>query len=178
MDKKKWVKNIPLLIIEIFVLIVAISILYITLKTTGEVQKTNLNEEKIVVNEEVKKQVEETEEGIENKYTCIYNVAFFGVDSRDGSLGKGNRSDTIMICSVDMDKHEVRLVSIYRDTYLNIGNEKILILKASVVINSSDTICIFSLNTLLYAEISLILMVERLAPLTIYVEVSTKGCTE
>lgn len=123
MNKKKWVKNIPLLIIEILVLIVAISILYITLKTTGEVQKTNINEENIVVNEEVKKQVKETEEGIENKYTGIYNVAFFGVDSRDGSLGKGNRSDTIMLCSVDMDKHEVRLVSIYRDTYLNVGND-------------------------------------------------------
>lgn len=124
MNKKKWIKNIPLLIIEIIVLVIAIAFLYITLKTTNEVQKTIINEEDIVVNEEVKQQVKETEEkGVENKYTGIYNVAFFGVDSRDGTLGKGNRSDTIMICSVDMDKHEVRLVSIYRDTYLNVGND-------------------------------------------------------
>ncbi len=124
MNKKKWIKNIPLFIIEMIVLVIAVVILYITLKTTTEVQKTNINEEDIVVNEEVKQQVKETKEkGIENKYTGIYNVAFFGVDSRDGTLGKGNRSDTIMICSVDMDKHEVRLVSIYRDTYLNVGND-------------------------------------------------------
>ena len=53
----------------------------------------------------------------------MFNIAFFGVDARDGSLGKGNRSDTIMICSIDMDTHEVKLVSIYRDTYLNLGND-------------------------------------------------------
>ncbi|MBQ9929048.1 MAG: LCP family protein [Lachnospiraceae bacterium] len=124
MDKKQWVKKLPLFIVEIIVLIIAIGFLYVTLRTTGEVQKTNVDETKIVVNEVVKEQVKETEEkGVENKYTGVYNVAFFGVDARDGSLGKGNRSDTIMICSVDMDKHEVRLVSIYRDTYLNIGND-------------------------------------------------------
>ena len=29
-----------------------------------------------------------------------------------------------MICSIDMDTHEIRLISIYRDTYLNLGNDK------------------------------------------------------
>ena len=28
-----------------------------------------------------------------------------------------------MLCSIDMDKHDVRLISIYRDTYLNLGND-------------------------------------------------------
>lgn len=128
MDKKKWVKNVPLFIIEILVLVIAIGVLAVVLRTTGEngVKKDILDEEKIAVNEEVKEKVaaEANTEEETSKYTGIYNIAFFGVDARDENLGKGNnRSDTIMICSIDMDKHEVRLISIYRDTYLNVGND-------------------------------------------------------
>ena len=128
MNKKKWVRHIPLLIVEITVLIIAVGVLYVTLRTTSEVKKDNLNEKEIAVNEQIKQNFqettsEETKEEEPSKYTGIFNIAFFGVDSRDENLGKGNRSDTIMICSVNMDSHEVRLVSIYRDTYLNIGND-------------------------------------------------------
>lgn len=127
MEKKKWVKHIPLFIIEILVLVAAIAILLVVLRTTGEhgVKKDIIDEEQIAVNEEVKKKVTESKEPDKvNEYTGIYNIAFFGVDARDENLGKGNnRSDTIMICSIDMDKHEVRLISVYRDTYLNIGND-------------------------------------------------------
>ena len=127
MDKKKWVKHIPLFIIEIIVLIAAIGALYIVLRTTGKdgIKKTKIDEEKIAVNEEIKEKVTVTKEtGETNEYTGIFNVAFFGVDARDENLGKGNnRSDTIMICSIDMDKHDIRLISIYRDTYLNVGND-------------------------------------------------------
>ncbi|GFI48096.1 biofilm regulatory protein A [Lachnospiraceae bacterium] len=128
MDKKKWVKHIPLFILEIVVLAAAACVLYITLRATDSekgAEKVKVNQENIVVNPQVKEMVEEnTETGTKNQYTGIFNVAFFGVDARDGSLGKGNRSDTIMICSINMDTHEVRLVSIYRDTYLNLGNDK------------------------------------------------------
>lgn len=125
MDKKKWVKHIPLFILEVIVLIVAAGILYITTRATDEVEKVDIREEDIAVNEEVKEKVQGTtsENEAENPYTGIFNIAFFGVDARDGSLGKGNRSDTIMVCSIDMDSHEVRLISVYRDTYLNLGND-------------------------------------------------------
>jgi len=126
MGRKKWVKNLPLFIIEVIVLVAAIGVLFATLKITGEdgIEKVKLDEENIVVNEEVKQEVTASvEKEEESKYTGVYNIAFFGVDARDGNLGKGNRSDTIMICSVDMDTHEIRLVSIYRDTYLNVGND-------------------------------------------------------
>lgn len=127
MEKKKWVKHIPLFVLEILVLVAAVAVLFVVLRTTGEngVKKDVIDEEQIVVNQEVKEKVTEAkEEDAVNAYTGIYNVAFFGVDARDENLGKGNnRSDTIMICSIDMDKHEVRLISVYRDTYLNIGND-------------------------------------------------------
>lgn len=127
MEKKKWIKHIPLFILELVVLAVAACALYITLKATdkeGGAIKDNLHKENIAVNEEVREKVEETEEtGNDNQYTGIVNVAFFGVDARDGTLGKGNRSDTIMVCSLNLDSHEVKLISIYRDTYLNLGND-------------------------------------------------------
>ena len=128
MEKKKWIKHIPLFIIELVVLVAAAGILYVTLRATDSkngAEKDNLKQENIAVNEEVKEKIEKTEQtqGDTNQYTGIFNLAFFGVDARDGSLGKGNRSDTIMICSIDMDTHEIRLISIYRDTYLNLGND-------------------------------------------------------
>lgn len=127
MDKRKWVKHIPLFILELIILAAAGCVLYVTLKATDAengAEKVVLKEENIAVNPEVKEKVQETvDTGEKNPYTGIVNIAFFGVDARDGSLGKGNRSDTIMICSIDMDSHEIRLVSIYRDTYLNVGND-------------------------------------------------------
>jgi len=46
------------------------------------------------------------------------NIALFGLDSREGTLGKGNRSDTIMIASLNKKTGEVKLVSVFRDTLL------------------------------------------------------------
>ncbi len=127
MDKKKWVKHIPLFILEIVVLVAAACILYITLRATDSkngAEKVVIDKEDIIVNPEVKEKIQDiAQSGAESEYSGIFNVAFFGVDARDGSLGKGNRSDTIMICSINMDTHEIRLVSIYRDTYLNLGND-------------------------------------------------------
>ena len=52
------------------------------------------------------------------------NIALFGVDSTTGALEKGTRSDTIIIASINQDTKEVKLCSVYRDTYLNKGNDK------------------------------------------------------
>lgn len=155
MDKKKWVKHIPLFILELVVLVAAGCILYVTLRATDKESgavKDNLKEENIAVNEEIKEKVEETEEtGEENQYTGIFNIAFFGVDARDGSLGKGNRSDTIMICSIDMDSHEVKLISIYRDTYLNLGNDSYKKCNAAYALGGPEqAIGMINMNTDMY----------------------------
>ncbi len=50
------------------------------------------------------------------------NIALFGVDSRSGDLLDGdNRSDTIMIASINEKTGEIRLVSVFRDTVLDVG---------------------------------------------------------
>lgn len=61
----------------------------------------------------------ETQEKMEGYWT----VAVFGVDSRDGTLGKGTRSDMQMLFNINLGTGEIRAVSIYRDTYLKVNDE-------------------------------------------------------
>ena len=52
-----------------------------------------------------------------------WTIAVFGVDSRDGNLEKGALSDVEMICNIDKATGEIRLVSVFRDTYLQINSD-------------------------------------------------------
>lgn len=80
-----------------------------------KVQEEVLDEEKVQVNE-VK---EETKE-VMQEYTTI---ALFGLDNRDtGNYERGN-SDVIMIMSLNNKTKKFQMVSVYRDTYLNIQTE-------------------------------------------------------
>lgn len=57
------------------------------------------------------------------KESGYYTVAVFGVDSREGKLGEGALSDVNIIARVDLGTGEIKLVSIYRDTYTRIDEE-------------------------------------------------------
>ncbi len=50
-----------------------------------------------------------------------WTVAVFGVDSRNGNLGKGALSDVEMLCSINRQTGEIRLLSVFRDSYLRIS---------------------------------------------------------
>lgn len=52
-----------------------------------------------------------------------WTIAIFGVDSRDGKLDKGALSDVEMLCNIDKATGEIKLVSVYRDTYLKINSK-------------------------------------------------------
>ncbi|MCM1386407.1 MAG: LCP family protein [Bacillus sp. (in: Bacteria)] len=122
--KKKWKLNVPLLIIEFLILVVAIGVLYVITTMTKEIERTDIDTANIVINEEVvETKTDKKEEALVAKSKGYRNIALFGVDARDGSLGKGNRTDTIIIASINQDTHEIKLVSVYRDTYLNLGND-------------------------------------------------------
>lgn len=113
-SKKKRTKII-LFIVEIFVLLLMVVVLYGVLKTE-KVGKVDIPEEDIVINEEVQEKTETTMKG-------YWNIALFGVDSTTGALTKNTRSDSIMIASINQDTGECKLVSVYRDTYLNLSND-------------------------------------------------------
>ena len=50
------------------------------------------------------------------------NIALFGIDKRATDGGYGN-SDTEMIASINNDTKEVRIVSLYRDTYMRVDED-------------------------------------------------------
>lgn len=50
-----------------------------------------------------------------------YNILLLGVDSRDMKNLEGTRSDAIMVVSISEDTSDVKILSVYRDTYLKMG---------------------------------------------------------
>lgn len=57
------------------------------------------------------------------KMKGYWTIAIFGVDSRGSAVSKGTNADVNIICNINLDTGEIRLVSVFRDTYLNISEE-------------------------------------------------------
>lgn len=129
MDKRRhgFLGSTPLLIVEICVLIIAVIVMYGVITMTDEVNRKDIDESNIRVNEEIVRRepahVEQTKPREEVPKKGYRNIALFGVDARDGELGRGTRSDTIMIASINQDTQEIKLISVFRDTYLNLSND-------------------------------------------------------
>lgn len=101
--------------IELVVLLVLVGVLFVYANITNKLGKIDISDSADVkVNEQV------VGSKVMKGYT---NIALFGVDSRDENLDSSN-SDTTIVASINNDTKEVKLVSIYRDTYLNIGQDK------------------------------------------------------
>lgn len=110
-------KRIFLIIASIFLLVLIFLFGFIYSKYQL-IQKTDVDEKKVL-----NPHLDEVTLGVMKGYTTF---AVFGIDARNNdSLGKGNLSDVIMVCNVNNETGEIRLVSVYRDTYLDInGKEK------------------------------------------------------
>ena len=59
-------------------------------------------------------------EGVEENLAEYRNIALFGIDTT--GTYEGSRSDCIIIASINQKTKEIKLVSVYRDTYLEIPN--------------------------------------------------------
>ena len=125
---KKKRNRIILIAVEVFVLLLMLIALYVVV-LYGKIHHEDINEDDIVINDGIDGENDinagdiATNEGLGGHMSGYRNVALFGVDARDKSLGKGNRTDTIIVASINETTKEVKLVSVYRDTYLNIGND-------------------------------------------------------
>lgn len=109
----KFLKIFGIIILIIVLIALGIGIggyIYVR-NSLGQMQQVEIDEEAIEINEGVK-------ESLEGYRT----IALFGVDSRANELEKGTRSDCIMLAIIDQKTKAVKLVSVYRDTYLQIGN--------------------------------------------------------
>ena len=112
---KKQRRRIILFIVEIVALVVAVFLLW-GARAVTQGGKVKIEEDDIIINEQVKERQETTMKGYRN-------IALFGVDSTVGALTKNTRSDSIMIASINQDTGECKLVSVYRDTYMNLSND-------------------------------------------------------
>jgi len=61
-------------------------------------------------------------DGYEYDETGYLNVALFGLDTRENDEEMGSRSDTIIIASLNRETKEVKMSSVYRDTYLQMDD--------------------------------------------------------
>lgn len=112
--EKKPKKGLKAFGITVLVLLIILAILvggtyaFINSKLS-KMQKVDLNENDLNVSAQT-----------EEKLADYRNIAIFGVDSRDDSYDKRNRSDCIIIASINNKTKEVKLISVYRDTYVQI----------------------------------------------------------
>ena len=113
---KKKKKRGMIIAVEVLLILVVLIGFYVVSKL-DQLQHPDMGEGDTAVNEGIEEDTVATMSG----YTT---VALFGLDTREsGQLGKGNRSDTIIIASINNDTKKVKLVSVYRDTYLRIGED-------------------------------------------------------
>ena len=109
MKKALKVLGIIIIALVIFIIIAMLIGYYVIRAKLSKVQQVEIDVNNLSVTET-----------IEQNLSGYRNIAIYGVDSRDSSLGAGNRSDCIIIASINNDLKEIKLISVYRDTYVNI----------------------------------------------------------
>lgn len=111
-------KKIILFIVEILFLLVIIAVLMLWKSTIGKIQfDEQLTDSEAGINQDIEESTLLTMGG----YT---NIALFGLDNRSSDNYDTGNSDSIMIASIDNATKEVRIVSVYRDTFLNVGDDQ------------------------------------------------------
>lgn len=111
MKKRKGVKIFGILVLILIIILVAIlgGTYWFIQDKLSKLQRIDLKEEELNITSEV-----------EAALGGYRNIAIFGIDSREDSYEKGNRSDCIIIASLNNKTKELKLVSVYRDTYVQI----------------------------------------------------------
>ena len=111
--KKRSVKRIFLTVLLVILIILFVGIAagyWYIMDKLNRTEYVEIPEEEIEINE-----------GVVEQLTNYRNIALLGIDSRNqDSYASGSRSDCIIIASINEDTSEVKLISIYRDTYLKI----------------------------------------------------------
>ena len=102
---KKFFKFI-LIILVIFVIACVATVAIFLRSKLNKINYENVSAKDIEINE-----------GIEEVLTGYTNIALLGLDAQDATFAN-SRSDCIMIISINNDTKEVKIASVYRDTYL------------------------------------------------------------
>lgn len=112
-------RNRILLFVGEILLLLVLVISFWAVTKVRKVKFVKINDGDVAINLEIKQQLETGESAMKGYRTIV----LFGVDSREGELEKNTRTDTIIIASINLDSHEVRMASVYRDTWLNLSTD-------------------------------------------------------
>jgi LCP family protein required for cell wall assembly len=112
--RKKKRRKLLLIVFEILLLSVLLVAAYFV-NMFQKIDFENMDETEAGINEDLDQNTLDSLEG----YT---NIALFGLDNRSANNYDTGNSDVIMIASINNETKEVKLVSVYRDTYLAVGN--------------------------------------------------------
>lgn len=105
-----------LFVFEVLILLILVLGIFVYAqlnKKLEETQDKDFDESKVIINPDV----------VEAKVAKGYQlIALVGMNPADGGLDYNN-SDTMIIACINNDTKEISLVSLYRDTYLRIGED-------------------------------------------------------
>lgn len=110
--KKKKKRRIIIFTVEIILLLLVLAGLFVWSKYQKLGEGVDIIDTDDIMNTDLDESTQEVLKG----YT---NVAIFGLDNRTSGTYDAGNTDTIMIASINNDTQEVKLVSVYRDSYLN-----------------------------------------------------------
>lgn len=99
---------IIILIILLIIILLFGGIVYFVLNKLNKINYINIPREQIQVTE-----------GVEENLKEYRNVVLLGIDTREDTY-LGSRADCIIIASINEEKKQIKLLSVYRDTYLEI----------------------------------------------------------
>lgn len=117
MNKSGKILRFLFLIIIIICIITVGIIIYINTLFSNMVHE-DLDKSDLAVNSDLYDEVKDNVS--KDEFNKVVNVALFGTDSRDVENMEAGRADTIMIASVNQSKNSIKLVSIPRDTYVEV----------------------------------------------------------
>ncbi|MDO5556391.1 MAG: LCP family protein [Clostridia bacterium] len=117
-SKKIW---IALLIILLTIITVFGVFVGLIMKKFGKVTFFDLDKTKLDINENLYNDI--SDKVSKNEYDSIINILLIGTDSENG-YDKEQHSDVIMILSVNQSKKTIKLISIPRDTAVDIPDYK------------------------------------------------------
>ena len=107
-------RKLMLFIVEVLVILILLAALFVIIKLNKLNNTGDLDEDKLNINIDAK-----TQELLDG-YT---NIALFGIDNRSTGKYESGNSDSIMIASINNDTKEVRLISVYRDSFLAVDDD-------------------------------------------------------
>ena len=107
-------RKLMLFIVEVLVILILLAALFVIIKLNKLNNTGDLDEDKLNINIDAK-----TQELLDG-YT---NIALFGIDNRSTGKYESGNSDCIMIASINNDTKEVRLISVYRDSFLAVDDD-------------------------------------------------------